>query len=316
MSRPTKGPKAYTDAWYALRYFDDTRQIPVTIGASEAAAACGLSDYETPLHVYLRKRKLLTDKEETERMRMGKRLEPIILEEYAFQTGLKVQPTNELLHSGEDPCIVATPDADAFPADGNKFTVDAKASSIRMAGKWGDEHSDDIPTDYLIQGQQQMFVAETDRCDFAVLMDGVVRRYTVRRNERLIKSMVAGLKELIERIVEGNPPEPTWSHSRTPDLVKNLYGVDPAKSVVLDVETHIVWEESRSIARQITELEKRKKELQARVLHVMGEAATATFPFDEGTYLQRSIVEVAARSQDAYSYPKLTEKKVKETKRK
>jgi putative phage-type endonuclease len=311
MTRPIPGPKAYTDAWYALRYFDECRKIPVTIGASEAAAAIGLSDYETPLHIYLRKRKLLSDKEETERMRMGKRLEPIILDEYGHQTGFKVQPTSQLLHWAEDPCISATPDADVFEASGVKFVVDAKSSTVRMSGKWGEEHSDEIPTDYLIQGQQQMLVADVDRCDFAVLMDGVVRRYTVRRNDRLIKSMVAGLKELIERIVEGEPPEANWEHSKTPELIKNLYGVDANKAIVLDLDTHITWEEYRSVASMITALEKKKKELQARVLAVMGDAATARFPDDDSVYLQRSIVEVAAREAAPYSYTLLTQKKVK-----
>lgn len=314
MSTPIPGPVAHSDAWYALRYFDASREIPVVIGASEAAEACGLSTWGTPLHVYLRKRRLMTDKEETERMRMGKRLEDPIVAEYAEQTGYTVKQPRRMLHLPENPCISATPDGDVWADQNTKFIMEAKCATIRLDSKWGEPGTDEIPDEYLAQTHQQMMVTETDRCDVAVLMDGLVRRYTVRRNERLIKSMRAALDEMVERIIEGNPPEPTWRHPKTMDMLKALYAVDDSLEIQLDEETLIAWEKQAQLGDMIKDLEKDREEQRAKVLFAMGEAGIGRLPGIDDYYLTKKKVTVAAHWRGESQQTRLGQKKVAEEK--
>lgn len=311
MSTPIPGPVAHSDAWYALRYFDAAREIPVVIGASEAAEACGLSEtYGTPLHVYLRKRRLMTDKEQTERMRMGRRLEDPIIEEYAEQTGFTVKQPRRMMHLPENPCISATPDGEVWADQATTFIVEAKCATIRLADKWGAEGTDEIPDEYIAQTHQQMLVTETDRCDVAVLIDGLVRRYTVRRNERLVKSMRVALDEMIERIIEGNPPEPTWRHPKTMDLLKAFYGVDEALEVQLDEEARAHWEKYQSLGKEISALEKDREDEKAKVAYAMGEAAIGRLPGVHDYYLTRKKVTVAAHWRGECEQTRLGQKLV------
>src|SRR5262245_42442218 len=81
------------------------------IGASEAAAIVGLSPWESPLAVYARKVGVLeTVKEETEAMRWGALLEPLILTEFGIETGREVVRAGKLLRSVERPWQLATLD--------------------------------------------------------------------------------------------------------------------------------------------------------------------------------------------------------------
>src|SRR4051812_1639091 len=67
-------------AWYAAR--------STGIGASEIAAAAGLSRYATPLEIYARKRGLMPEIEDNDAMRLGRKLEPVVKSEFCERTGL------------------------------------------------------------------------------------------------------------------------------------------------------------------------------------------------------------------------------------
>lgn len=307
MSTPIPGPVAHSDAWYALRYFDAAREIPVVIGASEAAGACGLSDWDTPLHVYLRKRRLIEDKETTERMENGRLFEPVILEIYRRQTGFVVHQPQQMYHLAENLGIVATPDGTVVDGE-EKFIVEAKCSTIRNAEKWGAEGTDEVPEEYIVQTHQQMLVTETDRCDVAVLIDGVVKRYTVRRNERLMGFIVEGLSELLERIITGDPPDATWRHRKTNEVLKQVFGVSDRR-VILSDQTAILFEQRQSLTAQIKELEVQKEECENMVLFAMGDAGVGELP--DGSELVRSEVSIEAATIDrkAYTYKTLWKRK-------
>lgn len=307
MSTPIPGPVAHSDAWYALRYFDASREIPVVIGASEAAGACGLSDWDTPLHVYLRKRRLIEDKEATERMENGRLFEPVILEIYKRQTKFQVAQPQQMFHLAENPGIVATPDGYVTAGD-DHFIVEAKCSTIRNAEKWGQEGSDEVPEEYIVQTHQQMLVTETDRCDVAVLIDGVVKRYTVRRNERLMSYLVEGLGELLERIVAGDPPEASWRHRKTNEVLKQVFGISDRR-VILSERTALFFQQRQSLTEQIKELETQKEECENLVLFAMGDAGIGELP--DGDELVRSeiAVDAAVIERKAYTYKTLRKRK-------
>ena len=305
------GPESYTPEWYAIRKFDPKRKPCVVFGASEAAAVCGLGHYQTPLHVYLRKRGEIPDVEETDAMRMGKLLEPIVLTEYErrMQYSLKAEP-QMLLHA-KHPHVGATLDSWVIPLSGKHWTVDAKTTSFRRAEEFGEDFTDEIPDDYLLQLQQQMLVAGVDFADLAVLLDGrTLRIYRVEANDDLQELIIECTTEMLERIRTGNQPEPTYQHRATNELLKAIYGIDKSREVILSEEAALFYEQYQQLGRTIKEHEAAREECMNHVLHAIGEAGIGLLP--DGSQLARVLVNVKARSQDAYSYTRITKRKPKE----
>src|SRR6185437_1023395 len=71
------------------------------IGSSEAATACGINPYDTPLSLYLRKIGQGEPIEETAAMRWGSRLEPVIADAYSEETGYGYQCAQLFLRHAE-----------------------------------------------------------------------------------------------------------------------------------------------------------------------------------------------------------------------
>jgi len=294
------GPLALTPEWYEARKH--------CIGASEAAAACGLSPYATPLDIYLRKRGEIAEVEDNDAMRLGRLLEPVVLSEYARRIDVAVIPNARLFISPTHQFIGATPDG--FRDDDGR-PIDAKTTTHWTAKSWGEPGTDDIPADYVCQAQQQMFVVGAAVQDVAVLIDGrTLRIYTVHRNDRLIDGMLAKESELWERIVAGEPPEPDWSHSRTPDLVRQMYGVTEGATIPLSDETAKAWAEYERLGAAIRDMEKERAALQARVLHAMGDKAIGYLP-DGERELARTIVAGSTFTVHRKESIRLTARKVK-----
>lgn len=319
---PRKGPEAYSPEWYGLRVYDPDREIPVVIGASEAAAACNQSPYSSALQLYLEKRGELQvqhDERALNRMDMGKRLEPIILDVYAERTDVVLERQLPLyLHPAAN-WIGATPDAIASQKD-SEWSVDTKATGFRMIDKsgedvnrFGEDGTDQIPVQYLFQAQQQMAVMGLARCDFPVLVDArELRVYTVFRNDDLIREIVSAEEELVERIRLGDPPEPNWSHEGTRKVLNALFG-DPQVGTVatLSEEEHDLWTSLTLLKSHQKDLEKRIEEATARLTWAMQGKEIGRFP-DADIELKTITVApslVPAYTRAGYSYLKARKRK-------
>jgi putative phage-type endonuclease len=299
------GPPANTPEWLEARYS--------CIGASEAAAALGLSPWQTTRELYHRKRRELPDEPDNAAMRLGRALEPVVVDQYHHATGATIEAHPcQLFKSKRWPWMGATPDALVVDqANPELFPLEAKTTSWRRAEEWGPEGSDEIPVDYLCQAQQQMLVLGRDRCDLAVLIDGrTLRTYTARRSDRLCAALVEAEWDLWDRIQTGRPPDHDWEHSQTPDLVRDLYGLDAAQTITMGPELVALWANYRDARDVAAEWNTKADTFKARVLDAMGPAAVARFP--RGT---RELVR-ARRSRKEYtvkesSYITLTERAAK-----
>lgn len=319
---PRKGPEAYSPEWYGLRVYDPDREIPVVIGASEAAAACNQSPYSSALQLYLEKRGELQvqhDERALNRMDMGKRLEPIILDVYAERTDVVLERQLPLyLHPA---CIWmgATPDAIASQKD-SEWSVDAKATGFRMIDKsgedvsrFGEDGTDQIPVQYLFQAQQQMAVMGLDRCDFPVLVDArELRVYTVFRNDELIRQIIHAETELVERIIDGEPPEPNWSHEGTKKALAALFG-DPEVGTVaiLGEEEQDLWTSLALMKSHVKDLQSRIDETTARLTWAMAGKQIGRFP-DADIELKAITVQptiVPSYERAGYTYLKAVKAK-------
>lgn len=290
MSDPIFIANANTPEWYATRN--------KYIGASEAAAACGLSEWMTPLELFARKRGQLPEIEDNDAMRMGRRLEPIIRDEFCHATGaeIEVYPCPMVRHPTIE-FMSATPDVKLVGGE----LLECKATTWRMASKLGDEGSDFVPESWLCQVQQQMAVMGADVAHIAALIDGrTLRRFIVERNELLIHAIIEAETELWERIKNNDPPEPNWNHARTPDLIRKMHGCTQGETVRLGSDLQASWDRQAELAAIIKDAEAKREIERAKVLHAMGESEFAILPDD--TTLSRIYVKGSHIEYDRKPY--------------
>lgn len=278
------------------------------IGSSEAAAACGLSAYTTPLELYHRKRgELADDDTDDAARRLGHLLEPVVATEFANATGIGVRRLTLGLHQHPDhEWMLASPDADLEDDSLGEW----KTTTWRIAKQLGPAGSDEVPTDWLFQALHQMAVMGRDLVHVAVLVDGrELRVFPIRRHEGLIGKMVRAERELWERIVNGDPPEPNWEHDTTPALVRELHNVvEGGTAVALDTDDEWRWREAKRLRRDATRLTTAAEVLEAQVLHRIGDAAAGVLPGGE-RMIRRKLVTRKGYYVEPSEYVKTIEAK-------
>ena len=285
---PLEGPLESSPEWQEARVW--TPGTVPRIGASDAAAACGRSSYRTALDLYLTQRGELQrtfDEASEKRMRRGRRLQSVILAEYASEMDVEViEPLRQYIHPVY-PFCTATPDGIVTDTNTSQALrlVEAKASSPHMYSldpsdsKYGAEGTDWVPDDILFQAQQQMAVMDLDQCD-VVVMFGVflMRVYPVYRNDDLIDAIVVAEDELSQRIVDGNPPEPNWSHSRTRALISAVHGLRADSVKTLSPEDLATWITFQRLGEEVKGLEQQRDECRNRILWSIGDCEIRALP--------------------------------------
>ncbi len=301
---PTVGPDAYTFEWFAMR-----RQV---VGASEAAAVCGMSQYATPLDLYMEKTGLIKPQPAGEAAEMGLAAEPFILSCYEKRTGIVCERPLPMYRHWEHPFMAATPDARWKMPFGNRL-VELKLTGDRgRIGQLGPDGSDFIPDDWFLQCQDQMFVMDTSEMDLAVLHDARLRVFTIGRDDEICQRIVAAAGELMERIKNSDPPEPDFEHPQALELVKRMYSVKEGCVCDIDAATAVIWTEHQRLGTEIKKLDTARTILKARVLHAMGGNAIGRLPRGEQELVRQWMppVDVAAFTRKGHS--RLRQRKVKD----
>lgn len=237
------GPITYSQEWYDHRTIDRHRNPPFVLGASDAGVVCGVSKWKTALELYYEINGARPPREESEAMMWGKMLESPILERYSRMYNMTVIRPSHMYISTERPFIAASLDAETEDEDG-PISIEVKCSTSRNYSPedcverdcFGDGPQD-IPNDYMMQIQQQLYVTGYSRCDMPVLFDGnTLRVYSIPRNEALIKKLVERATAFYLAVLNGEPPTPDWDHPTTLDLAKHLYDVSPGARITLSEE--------------------------------------------------------------------------------
>jgi putative phage-type endonuclease len=282
----------HTPEWYAARN--------TGIGASEIAAAAGLSPYQTPLELYLRKRGEIPPFEGNDATRMGTLLEPVVKSEFKRITGIVPIDENPAMYrSGLYEWMTATPDMIVTDTE----LAEVKTASWRMRSSWGDEHSDAIPDQYLCQTQWQMAVMgpEFVSVHVPVLFDGFETKiYRVERNELMIGYLIDAGQELWQRIKNGDPPEPNWEHDSTPKLIREMHSEINGQVIELGDITAGAWFSYEHLRKQITELEARGERYKSEVLYAIGNNYGGDL--GDGRILRRKLIEKQGHTAGPSSY--------------
>jgi putative phage-type endonuclease len=149
------------------------------VTASDVAAILGLSPFAGPLDVYLAKTGQADERQDTEAMRWGRELEPLVLRRYASDRGVELEFPGTI-HHPDHPEILGTPDA---VVAGERRGVEVKTTGSRSSHLWGEPGTENVPAHYLIQCAMYMAICDADAWDLAVLIGGQdYRVYTIERD--------------------------------------------------------------------------------------------------------------------------------------
>lgn len=259
------------------------------ISASEAGAACGVSDYATPLEIYHRKRGELPPIEPNRAMRKGSFMEPFIASEFELETGIKiVDHAPGLYCHSEFEWIMATPDRviDEASTGLELKDMDPFIARDRLGVDWTDE----IPDEWTMQAQQQMFVMGWQSVVFCVLVNRDLRYFSVGRNETLLARMLSRESELWERIQAGVPPDPI-DHETNLRLARDLFkDVKRGEVITLSDLSVGAWERYEELGKEIKHLESERNKAKASVLMELGNAEAGRLP--DGRCVRRNLVHV------------------------
>lgn len=264
------------------------------IGGSDAAAALGLSPWRQPLELYMEKRGEIPPSDETEPMRWGTLLEPVIRQEYANRTGREVIQPPMLRHAKHAFMIVHV---DGITKDDRIF----EAKTARSSEGWGEPGTDAVPMAYTLQLQHSMLVAELHVSDLAVLIGGNdFRLYEIPADRELQEMMVEGEAVFWNHVQQGKPPEPDYEAPSTLGLIRRLYpGTDGTRMVATEEQERWrkVMEEAQAKADALQAVADGSR---SRLLWDMQESALLAFA--DGKALRRRQVNRKAYSVEATSY--------------
>lgn len=200
------------------------------IGATDAAPVLGRGEYGSPWTKYQEMMGLTVPKVESEAMEWGIALQPLVARKWAEAAGVKIRANNWTYYHPTIPRVFSHYDYDT--PDG---ILEVKTSGYYRDEEWGEEDTDQVPEEYLLQCQHELMCRPDRRlCHIAVLIGGQkFRKYRVPRDAELIDYMEQGYRAFLARVDAGEPPEIDGSYAAS-EYLRSRYPTDNGEEVELD----------------------------------------------------------------------------------
>ena len=194
------------------------------IGASEVAAILGISPWETPFSLYLKKTHQAPPTEENDAMRRGHYLEDAVVQWWMHETGeqvIKASAADIIYVHPEFPYMRVTPDR---IVKGRKKILEVKSTAIQMG--------ETIPDYYLAQVTYQMYVTGIHQAELIYIQGGLTfGRFIVDYDEEFAEFIAAKVTEFWnENVLGGKEPDAICVE----DLAVKVPKSTPEKSVTAD----------------------------------------------------------------------------------
>jgi len=226
------------------------------IGGSDMPIIMGLSTYKTPYQLYLEKIGELTKPDEmTELQYWGHQLEGIVRNEFAKRNNVTVETPDTLVHPFH---TFLRANIDGFVPELNAI-LEVKCSSSFMAHEWGEDGSDVIPLQYLVQVAHYCAVTNADCAYIAVLIGGNdYREFKYVRDMAIENKVIEEARKFWKCVQDRTPPEPI----NQIDLRLMYPKHDPEKIKTIDTpvaEQLTTLSETRFKIKQLSEIEEKYK---------------------------------------------------------
>ena len=194
------------------------------IGASEVAAVVGLSPWETPFSLWLKKTHQVPPTEENDAMRRGHYLEDAVVQWWMHETGeqvIKASAADVIYVHPDHPYMRVTPDR---IVKGRKKILEVKSTSIQMG--------DEIPDYYLAQVMYQMYVTGIHQAELIYIQGGLTfGRFAVEYNEEFAQYLADEVTKFWNWNVLGNHEPDAINVS---DLAVKVPRSVPEKVIIAD----------------------------------------------------------------------------------
>jgi putative phage-type endonuclease len=274
------------------------------LGATDIAAIVGVSPWAAPIDVY-RSKVEGTDKDAGNAARLGLLLEPIIVEEYERQEGVKTRRLNEVTHRAH-PYIKGHPDRIVVGTDG---IMDAKAY-LHSQREWGEPGTADVPPHVTVQMQVYMGLMGRAWAD-VVLFSGSLplKVYRVPADPVLYDQLIVVAMDFWERHVLLRVPPVVDDSASYRRYLEEKFPRGEDKEVVATPETALLVDEWADLMAQAADIDKRIDLVRNRIIETMADATVLLAPggrvtnkpvprADDGAILRR-LAEEGGHDLDA-----------------
>jgi putative phage-type endonuclease len=226
------------------------------LGGSDMPIILGLSNYKTPYQLYLEK---IGDYEpdscETPLQYWGNQLESVIRDEFAKRNNVIVETPETVLHPDYD---FLRGNVDGYIRSLNAI-LEVKMSNSFIAHQWGEDGSDVIPMQYLVQVAHYCAVMNADCAYIAVLIGGYdYREFKYTRDLNLENYIIEEARKFWECVQTRCAPDPI----NQIDLRLMFPKHDPEKMLTANddvMEQLNTLTETRFKIKQLSEVEEKYK---------------------------------------------------------
>jgi len=280
------------------------------IGGSDVAAILGISKWQTAHGLYLEKRGEVPDedREGSEILEFGSKLELVIAETFAERNNFAVRKRHQHFQHKEYPFLMANIDRSI---DGQQSVLECKTAGQFMVSEWGPSGSDEFPDAYRLQLQHYMTVMGYPTGYLAVLIGGnQYRQYYLEHDAELADMMIKACVEFWGRVEDGDPPDLDFSHRTTDALLKRIYPGTNGEQIDLpdDIQPwHDVMVQAKA---RIKEDDAVVSACKNRISAAVGDNAIGVLPSRVEQY-KRSQVNVKEHTVGANSYMAMRPSKYK-----
>lgn len=267
------------EEWHKLR--------ATGVTGSDIAPILGLSPYDSGFSVWHRKRRLMLEGSvaevpETEAMRWGTIMEPVIADHYArLHPRLRVLEAPMYGALGPRAWQLASPDRILVDTEtGERSVLEIKTASRADAWRYGP------PGHYQAQGMWYLDVLQLKRAVIAVLIGGNdYREYELTYEPKAAQMMRETAERFFESLYGGEPP-PVDGHRATYDTVKTLAAGADGADAELSRDEAVDYMTAMAMLNAAQE---RATQARARVLERIGDGRRAVY--GELTVATRAVRE-------------------------
>lgn len=288
------------EAWLAAR--------GLALGASESSTVMGLNPYESEFTLFQRRSGRIPGIEDNAQMEWGRRLEDVIAQKFADETGRRVEAGSPvlrgdkaplggwMLQSLEYPWLSATPDRDQRATDWDDDGIlEIKTASAYAIDDWRDEP----PLHYQCQLQHQMLVTGRRRGSLAALVGGQTFVWQdIPRHDRFIAVLVAKTRRFWQRIQDDEAPLPDDSPSTSATLLTMIEKGEAVQLPDVVLDWHLA---ARKAADDEKAAKERKEEYRRKILAVLGTAAYGVLP--GAPFGSNGVYKCVTETRQSYTVP-------------
>jgi predicted phage-related endonuclease len=169
--------------------------------------------------------------------------------------------------------------------------------------EWGEEFTDQVPADYLLQCHHHMLITGASVCDlFAWFGRTDFRLYHVTKDPELEFMIEQECERFMSLHVEPKVPPPlTYGHRSTSNALRLMYPGTNGEEIELPPKLASIHDALQMFSQKIARLERARDALKEEILDHMGEAAVAYIDGRDGAYV-RSVVKRAGYEVKPTSY--------------